>query len=184
MKLAASGKIDTASIASALAFLNKDFKTTSLPICVDFDHVFDVETPMRCFARSNIEDLMEGLFYITEPSQAILNQIEMGFFGNGRFMTLLPCKSWAIEDSTHYANNLFLTIFTIGLEDKSFMRSRIEKIYAGLGMPFIVETLHGNVVFKVKGITVCVISTIMVGDVPVTLADVIVEPLLSYVRTL
>ncbi|ATI15788.1 histidyl tRNA synthetase [Escherichia phage vB_vPM_PD06] len=188
MRLAFNGKISTANILSAVGLLGKKFTPFSLPVCVDFDHVFDINNPSRCIARSNIDNPSENLFYITKPSQAILNQWEAGLIKPGKYFALLPCKSLAIEDSLNYANNLVVTAFIVSeKEETAALANTVKSLYDALGVTyttFVCEDIPHCVEFVVNGVTVCRVETTQDEDVFITVADVISEPVFSYAVSL
>jgi len=188
MRLASTGKINTSTVLTAVGLLGKQFTPANLPICVDFNHVFDPVNPSRCFARSNIENPSENLFYVTKSSQAILNQVEAKIIPHGKYFSLLPCKSTAIEDSVNYANNLMVTAFIVSEEDSTAaLASVVKSVYDAMGVvysTFMCEDKAHCVEFMINGITVCRVETILVDDSYVTIADVIAEPVFSIARTL
>lgn len=188
MRLASTGKINTSNLMSAVAILSKQFVPANLPICVDFDHVFDLASPSRQFARSNIENPSENLFYVTKPSQAILNQVEAGIITHGKHFSLLPCKSIAIEDSVNYANNLVVAAFIVSEQEATAELANVVKsVYDAMGVAYTISLCEDTphcVKFIVNGITVCRVETFLVKDSFVSVADVISEPVFSIARTL
>lgn len=188
MRLASTGKINTTNVLTAVGFLSNHFVPANLPICVDFDHVFDPMNPSRCFARSNIENPSENLFYITKPSQTVLNQVESGVISLGKYFSILPCKSTAIEDSVNYANNLMVAAFIVSEQDTTAELANVVKsVYDAMGVAYktsVCEDTPHCVKFVVNGITVCRVETFLVKDLYVSVADVIAEPVFSIARTL
>lgn len=149
---------------------------------------FDINNPSRCIARSNIDNPSENLFYITKPSQAILNQWEAGLIKPGKYFALLPCKSLAIEDSLNYANNLVVTAFIVSeKEETAALANTVKSLYDALGVTyttFVCEDIPHCVEFVVNGVTVCRVETTQDEDVFITVADVISEPVFSYAVSL
>ncbi len=188
MRLASTGKINTTNVLTAVGLLSKHFVPANLPVCVDFDHVFDPTSPSRCFARSNIENPSENLFYIVKPSQAVLNQVRAGIILPGKYFSLLPCKSIAIEDSVNYANNLVVAAYIVSEQDPTAELANVVKsVYDAMGVAYKIAMCDDSahcVKFVVNGITTCVVETFQVEDYHVTVADVISEPVFSIARTL
>lgn len=188
MRLASTGKINTTNVLTAISILGKTFLPANLPICVDFDHVFDPANPTRCFARSNIENPTENLFYVTDASQSILNQVESGILLLGKYFAILPCKSVAIEDGVTYANNLVVTAFIVSeIDSTAELVSVVKSVYDAMGVAYKASTSEDSpqcVEFVVNGVTVCKVQTFVVNDQYVTVADVIAEPVFSIARTL
>lgn len=188
MRLASTGKVNTTNVLTAIGLLGKTFLPANLPICVDFDHVFDPANPTRCFARSNIENPSENLFYVTEVSQSILNQVEAGVILPGKYFSLLPCKSVAIEDGVTYANNLVVGAFIVSeLDPTAELANVVKSVYDAMGVVYKVNLCEDSphcVKFVVNGVKVCVVETFKVNDYYVTTADVISEPVFSIARTL
>lgn len=183
MRLASSGKINTLNILTATSLLNGEFAPANLPICVDFDHVFDLTNPSRCFARSNIDNPTENLFYITRSSQPVLNQVEAGIILPGKYFAILPCKSTAIEDTVNYGNNLVVTAFIVSDKDcTEELTETIKSIYDRMGVAYNVLTNPDKpryAEFMVHGVIVCGVETFVVGDNYVSVANVISEPIFS-----
>lgn len=189
MLLAFTGKINTNAIVTAIDTLRHDYQSQNLPICVDFDHVFDPNAPRPCIARSNIDNPREHLFYVTNPSQAILNQVESRIILNGKYFSLIPCKSIAIEDSKNYANNLMLEAYIISdKEESATIVNTIKTIYDSLGVVYTCVAPEKNpesVEFIVNGIVVSKVYIHKVGESTVlTTATVIGDPIFSYALTL
>ncbi len=188
MRLASTGKINTTNVLTAITTLGKIFLPANLPICVDFDHVFDPATPTRCFARSNIENPTENLFYVTNSSQSILNQVESGILLLGKYFAILPCKSVAIEDSVTYANNFVVVAFIVSeLDSTAELANVVQSIYDAMGISYKISTYEDDpqhIDFVVNGVTVCKVETFVVNNQYVTVADVIAEPVFSIARTL
>lgn len=188
MHLASTGKINTTNILVGVELLSKEFTATSLPVCVDFDHVFDINNPSRCIARSNIENPSENLFYIVNPMQSVLNQVEAGMISEGKYFSLLPCRSHELESSSSYSNNLVLCAFIISKNNPTADLANIVKtVYDAMGIKYMIsvcEDIPNCVEFIVNGITVCRVETKYKEDKYVTTASVITEPVLSYTLSL
>lgn len=188
MRLASTGKINTTNVLTAIGLLSKHFVPANLPVCVDFDHVFDIASPSRCFARSNIENPNENLFYIVKPSQSILNQVESKIIPTGKYFSILPVKSIAIEDSVNYANNLVVTAFIVSEQDSTAELSNVVKsVYDAMGVTYatyVCEDIPHCVEFVINGVTVCRVETFLVKNYYVSVANVISEPVFSIARTL
>lgn len=188
MRLASSGKINTTTILLAVNVLNRQYSATSLPVCVDFDHVFDIANPARCAARSNVDNPSENLFYITKPSQTILNQVEANCILPGKYFAMLPCKSLAIEDSANYANNLVLTAFSVSVEDETAdLVAAVQSVYDAMGLVYTVnqsEETPQYTDFVINGITVGQVETLQRGDKFISIATVVSEPVFSYAVSL
>lgn len=80
MLLNASGYIDPNNIAVALSVITKDYRPLILPICVDFDSVYDRRCSSRFVPRSNVDNSVENTFYITQIKQSLVNQYKLGDF--------------------------------------------------------------------------------------------------------
>ncbi len=188
MRLASTGKINTTNVLTAIGLLSKNFVPANLPVCVDFDHVFDIANPSRCFARSNIENPSENLFYIVKPSQAILNQVEAGIILPGKYFSILPVKSIAIEDGVNYANNLVVSAFIVSeQESTSELSAVVKSVYDAMGVKYTTLTSEESphwVEFVVNGVTVCRVETFLVEDNYVTIGNVISEPVFSIASSL
>lgn len=184
MPLAFNGKINTDTVLTAVQILSKHFQSYNLPICVDFDHVFDQTAPTKCIARSNIDNPKENLFYITKPSQAVLNQVRSGLLNEGKYFSLLPCKSLAFEDTTHYSSSLVVTAYIISQEDPIVaLANEVKHVYNAMNVVYTIftcEDMTHCVEFIVNGITVCRIECCEVDDKYIAVATVIVEPTFSY----
>lgn len=188
MRLASSGKINTTTILLAVNVLSRQYSATSLPVCVDFDHVFDIANPTRCAARSNVDNPSENLFYITKPSQTILNQVEANCFLPGKYFALMPCKSLAIEDSANYANNLVLTAFIISEQNESAdLVAVVKSVYDAMGLIYTMredeDTPHLTE-FLINGISVCQVETVEREGKFISMATVVSEPVFSYAVSL
>ncbi len=183
MRLASTGKINTTNVLTAVGLLNKQFIPANLPICVDFDHVFDIANPSRCFARSNIDNPTENLFYVTRSSQAVLNQVESGIILPGKYFSLLPCKYTAIEDSVNYANNLVVTAFIVSEENSTkALAEAVQNVYDNMNVTYNILAHDDNpnyIEFVVHGVVVCGVETFTVGDKYVSVANVVSEPVFS-----
>ena len=183
MRLASTGKINTTNVLTAVGLLSKHFVPANLPVCVDFDHVFDPTSPSRCFARSNIENPSENLFYIVKPSQAVLNQVRAGIILPGKYFSLLPCKSIAIEDSVNYANNLVVAAYIVSEQDPTAELANVVKsVYGAMGVAyttFVCEDAPHCVEFVVNGVTVCKVETWLVNDYYISVSNVVSEPVFS-----
>lgn len=188
MRLAFTGKISTSSILTAVGVLSKSFTVCNLPICVDFNHVFDPANPTRCIARSNIDNPKENLFYITKASQAVLNQVESGIILPGKYFSLLPCKSLAIEDGGNYANNLVVAAFIVSEQDSTATLSHVVKsVYDAMGVTYLISVCEDTphcVEFIINGASVCRVETFLVNEVYVTVANVVSEPVFSHALSL
>ena len=188
MRLAFTGKINTANILFVVGLLQKHFTVFNLPVCVDFDHVFDPANPTRCIARSNIDNPKENLFYVTDAAQAVLNQMDADLLVPGKYFSLLPCKTLAIEDSVNYANNLVVAAFIVSENDStSDMANVVKGVYDALGVNYLThiceDTAH-CVDFTINGIRVCRVKTKKVGEYFVTVANVLSEPVFGYATSL
>ena len=189
MLLAFNGKINTNAIVKAIELLDKEYQPQNLPICVDFDHVFDPVSPSRCIARSNIDNPRENLFYITKPSQAIMNQYHSGLLLPGKYYSLIPCKSLAIEDSKNYNNNLYVEAYIVSAQEETVhLVKTVKSVYDALGVAYtcaICEDEAHCVVFTVNGITVSkVVAKAVNEDTYVTTATVLADPIFSYAVSL
>lgn len=184
MRSTFTGKINTGTILAAAGIISKTFKVANLPECVDFDHVFNPMNPSRCIVRSNVENPSENLFYVTKPSQSILNQVEAKILGNGSYFSLLPCKSVEIEDSVTFANNLVLSMFIVSDEDKTEeMIVAIKHLYDTLGVAYSCKLCDDDKScsdFYINGIRVCRVESYWKQDTYVTVANAITEPMFSH----
>lgn len=188
MRSTFTGKINAGLIFTAVSILSKKFKVVNLPICVDFDHVFDPMNPTRCIVRSNIDNPTENLFYITSPSQSILNQVEARLIPNGKYYSFLPCKSVDIEDSATFANNLSVFAFFVSDEDETEeMVATVKSLYDSLGVAYsfqVCEDYKSCTDFIINGIVVCRVESYWLHDAYVTVAEVISEPKFSHAISL
>ncbi|WNL63282.1 hypothetical protein [Citrobacter phage Tr1] len=188
MRLASSGKINTSTILTAISFIGRHFTPCSLPICVDFDHVFDFDNPSRCIARSNIDNPTENLFYITKTYQSVLNQVEAGVIAPGRYFALLPCKSLEIENSHTYANNLAVTAFIVSHNDETDdLISSVLSVYDLMGVTSTTRSCNDKAnctEFFVNGVPVGRVVTVEIGDLYASVATVLHEPVFSYATSL
>lgn len=188
MRTTFSGKINTSIILAASGIASKSFKPANLPVCVDFDHVFNPMNPARCIVRSNVENPSENLFYITSPTQSILNQVEAKILQEGKYFSLLPCKSVAIEDSLNFANNLVLSLFIVSDVDQSpTLVTAVRHIYDTLGISYQCKMCEEDKAcqdFYVNGVNVCRVESFWVHDTFITVADVISEPVFSHAISL
>ena len=184
MPLAFNGKINTDSILKAVAILQNNFKTYNLPICVDFDHVFDQNSPTKCIARSNIDNPKENLFYVTNPSQAVINQVRSGLLTSGKYFSLLPCRSLSLEDTTHYSNSLIVAAYVVAETDPITELAReVKSLYNAMGISYTIftcEDMTHCMEFIVNGIVVCRVECYAVNEKYIAVATVIVEPTFSY----
>lgn len=183
MRLASTGKINTSNILTAVGLISKNFVPANLPVCVDFDHVFDPTCPSRCFARSNIENPSENLFYIVKPSESILNQVEAGVILPGKYFSLLPCKSTAIENSINYANNLIVAAYIVSEQESMVELANVVKsVYDAMGVTYITSTPEDNPLrmdFVINGVTVSRVETFLVDNYYVSISNIISEPVFS-----
>lgn len=187
MFLNASGFINPANIAVALTNITKHYSPLTLPICVDFDSVYDVECASRFVPRSNVDNSVENTFYVTKIEQALINQQKLGNLPEkGSFYAILPCLSLILENRNNYSNNLVLEIVSIGEHRLPQMISEIKTIYVKLG----IETKDINFIVpdedvsKVEiWINLTCVGTLSTFELPdgntVTRATVIKEPIFS-----
>lgn len=185
MLLAFNGKINTNAIVTALKILDKDFQTHNLPICVDFDHVFDPIFPTRCIARSNIDNPRENLFYVTKPYQAIKHQLDTGLLLPGKYYSIIPCKLNTIEDSKTFANNLYVEAYIVSeQDDTSLLTETIKSIYDALGITYTCSVCEDEVhcvAIAINGIVVSKVCSRQVSETTfLTTATVIADPIFSY----
>lgn len=185
MFLNASGYVNPANIAGALSYVTNHYKPLTLPICVDFDSVYDAECASRFVPRSNVDNSVENTFYVTKIQQAVANQQKLGFLpSKGSFYALLPCLSLILENRNNYSNNLVLELITIGEHNLHQMISELKVIYLKLGLDrkdidFIsVDETRVDVLINL--IPVGSISTFQLpnGEI-VTRATVVKEPIFS-----
>ena len=188
MRSTFTGKINAGLIFTAVSILSKKFKVVNLPVCVDFDHVFDPSNPTRCIVRSNVENPTENLFYVTKPSQSILNQVEAKLIPNGKYYSFLPCKSVEAENSNTFANNLSVFVFFVSQEDETDeMVATVRSLYDSLGVVYSQQVCENNkacVDFIINGICVCRVESFWLHDTYVTVAEVISEPRFSHAVSL
>ncbi|BDU12083.1 hypothetical protein [Escherichia phage phiWec179] len=188
MRSTYTGKINSGIILAAAGIISKTFKVANLPECVDFDHVFNPLNPSRCVVRSNVENPNENLFYVTSPSQSILNQVEAKIITEGSYFSLLPCKSVEIEDSITFANNLVLTMFMVSDKDcGDDMVLAVRNVYDTLGIAYsckLCDDYKSCSDFYINGVRVCRVESYWVQDTYITVANVINEPMFSHALAL
>lgn len=185
MNMAFTGKVNTNNILQTVNILAKDYTPFNLPICVDFDQVFDITSPARCISRNNIDNPSENLFYVTKPIQAVINQVKTKLVADGKYFSLLPCQSTQIEDTMHYANNLVVSAFIVSdTEEIHALCKTVKAIYDSLQTTYCVHVCEDAphcVSFFINGICVCRVEAVDVLEKKVTVASIMSEPMFSKV---
>lgn len=187
MLLNFTGIVNTKLLLEVIDKIEGEYEPYNLPMCVDFNHVYDEKFPALCSTRSNADNANEITFYITSASQAVYNQADAGLIKRGSYFSLVPVKSLTVENNFNYSVSLALEIFTYGKESFAVMLSKIKQIYTELGVPYQLEgdPEKGCLEFTVNGIMVGKINSkkLVNGDF-LTTATVLHEPVFSSAKAL
>ncbi len=188
MLLSASGYVSSEILTKAILQASKDRKPLSLPMCVDFDSVYQSHISHLYVRRNNVDNVTENTFYVTTPKQAIINQSKMDLLPkSGDYFSILPCRSLDVEGMTCYSTEMCVELIDIGHNTMSKVVTEIKSFLVSLGIArkhidFVISEKEG------EGVEVWVnlikVGNVICFDTPngrtVTVGTLAKEPLLSY----
>ncbi len=188
MLLNASGYVSSEILTKAILRANKDRSPMSLPMCVDFDSVYEKHISSLYVRRNNVDNVTENTFYVTTPKQALINQSKLDRLPKeGSYFSILPGRNLDVEGMTCYSTELCVELIDIGHNAMPQIVSEIKSFILSLGVPrkcldFVIAEKEG------EGVEVW-INLIKVGNVicfdtpngiTITVGTLAKEPLLSY----
>ena len=188
MLLSASGYVSSEILTKAIVQASKNRSPITLPMCVDFDSVYQKHISHLYVRRNNVDNVTENTFYVTTHKQALINQSKMNRLPKtGSYFSILPGRNLDVEGMTCYSTEVSVELIDIGHNTLPQIVSEVKAFILSLGvaskhLDFVISEKEG------EGVEVWVnlikVGNVICFDTPngftITVGTLAREPLLSY----